>query len=194
MATGARGGTGRFRRTVESAARDMRAAELHGQGWTHQRIADELGFAHRGKATEAIQRAFASIPTEGAEMAKRIDLERIDQLIEKNWEVLERQHVTVSQGRVVRRFTGVERHADGIEKLDADGKPIPVFEDVLDDGAVATSSTVILRLLKRRAEMYGYDEPVHTRVEIVPPEVIEANIARLELELAGNDPARPGAA
>jgi len=194
VAAGTRDGAGRFRRTVQAAARDMAAAELHGQGWTHQRIAGELGFASRGKVTEAIQRAFDSIPTPGAALAKRIDLDRIDRLIEKNWEVLERQHVTVSQGRVVRRFTGVERHADGIEKLDADGKPIPVFEDVPDDGPVATSSTVILRLLKRRAEMYGYDEPVHTRVEIVPPEVIEANIARLELELAGNDPARPGTA
>jgi hypothetical protein len=172
----------------------MRAAELHGEGWSYPRIAAELGFASKGHAYDAVQRAFASIPTPGAALAKRIDLERIDRLIEKNWEVLERQHVAVSQGRVVRRFTGVERHADGIEKLDADGKPIPVFEDVLDDGPVAVHSAVILRLIERRAKSYGYDAPVTSRVEIVTPEDIEANIARLESELAASDPAHPGTA
>ena len=88
-----RGSNGQFRRTPASAARDMRAAELHGQGWTHERIAAELGYADRGGVTRAIDRAFTDIVTPAAEQAKRLDLERIDRLIEKNWEALERQHV-----------------------------------------------------------------------------------------------------
>lgn len=193
MATGARNGRGQYRRTRESAARDMRAAELHGQGWTYQRIADELGMAGSGKACEAVQRAFASIPIEGAEEAKRQDLERLDRLIEKNWAVLERGHVAYSNGHVVRRRTGeYERHEDGSERLDDKGKPIPVYEDVLDDGPIAVHSTVILRLIEKRAKIFGYEAPARSRVEIITPEAIEANIARLESELAANDPAYPG--
>jgi hypothetical protein len=193
MAGGTRGGDGRFRRTPANAARDMRAAELHGQGWTHERIAAELGYASRGKVSDAIARAYALIVTPGARQAKRTDLERLDRLIEKNWEALERQHVAVSNGRVVRRYTGVERHADGIEKLDADGKTIPVFEDVLDDGPIAAHSMVILQILRQRDRMYGYAEPARSRVEVVTADMVEANIARLEAELAASDPADTGA-
>lgn len=193
MATGARNGRGQYRRTRESAARDMRAAELHGQGWTYQRIADELGMAGSGKACEAVQRAFASIPIEGAEEAKRQDLERLDRLIEKNWAALERQHVTVSNGRVVRRFVGLERDEDGIERLDADGKTIPVFEDVMDDGPVAAHSTVILRLIEKRAKIFGYDAPIKSRVEIITEDVVDAEIARLTALVGENDPDRSGA-
>lgn len=193
MATGARNGRGQYRRTRESAARDMRAAELHGQGWTYQRIADELGMAGSGKACEAVQRAFASIPIEGAEEAKRQDLERLDRLIEKNWAALERQHVTVSNGRVVRRFAGLERDEDGIERLDADGKTIPVFEDVMDDGAIAVHSTVILRLIEKRAKIFGYDAPVQSRVEVITEDVVDAEIARLTALVGENDPDRSGA-
>lgn len=188
MAGETRGSNGQFRRTPASAARDMRAAELHGQGWTHERIAAELGYAGRGSVSKAIERAYTGIVTPGAAAAKRLDFERIDRLIEKNWEALERPHVAVSNGRVVRRFMGVERHPDGIEKLDADGKPIPVFEDVLDDGPVAVHTMTILRLIERRAKMHGYDEPVHSRVEVITADVVEANITRLERELAANDP------
>ena len=194
MTGGTRSGNGRFRRTVDSAARDMRAAELHGQGWTHERIAAELHFGSRGRVSEAIDRAFAQIVTPGAKRAKRLDLERIDRLIEKNWEVLERQHVAVSNGRVVRRFVDVERDDDGIERLDADGKEIPVFEDVLDDAPIAVHSVVIARLMERRAKMYAYDEPAHSRVEIITSDAVEANIALLESQLAVNDPADTGIA
>lgn len=194
MAGETRSGNGQFRRTPAAAARDMRAADLHGQGWTHERIAAELGYAGRGSVSKAIARAFDAIVTPGAKEAKRLDFERIDRLIELNWAALERQHVTVSNGRVVRRFTGVERHPDGIEKLDPDGKPIPVFEDVLDDGPVAVHSAVILRLLERRAQMHRYDEPALSRVEVITEGMVESHIARLESELAANDAADTGSA
>jgi hypothetical protein len=189
-----RGANGQFRRTPASAARDMRAAELHGQGWTHERIAAELGYAGRGSVTKAIERAYAMIVTPGAAAAKRLDFERLDRLIEKNWEALERQHVAVSNGRVVRRFIGVERHEDGIEKLDPDGKTIPIFEDVLDDGPIAVHTNVIKGLLERRARMHGYDAPAQSRVEVITADMVESKIADLESQLALNDPANPGSA
>jgi hypothetical protein len=189
-----RGGNGRFTRTAATRKRDCRAAELHGQGWSYQRIADELGFASKGHAHDAVMRAYADMPTEEARQARQTDLDRIDRLIEKNWEALERQHIAVSNGRVVRRFVGIERDEDGIERLDPDGKVIPVFEDVLDDGPVAVHSTVILRLIAQREKIFGYGAPAQSRIEVITADMVESHIAELESQLARNDPAGTGPA
>jgi len=183
MTTGTRDGKGRFSRTVDTARRDAEAASLRAKGRTYDAIAAELRFSGRAKAYEAVQRAYADIPYEGAEEARRLDLERVDRLIEHAWAVLERDHLTVSQGRVVRRFAGVERDEDGIERLDMDGKPIPVFEDVLDDGPTLAAIREIRGLLERRARMTGYDAPARSRVEFVTEDVIEAEIRKLETQI-----------
>jgi hypothetical protein len=183
MTTGTRDGKGRFSRTVDTARRDAQAASLRAKGRTYDAIAAELGFSGRAKAYEAIQRAYADIPYEGAEEARRLDLERVDRLIEHAWAVLERDHPTVSQGRVVRHFTGVERDEDGIERLDMDGKPIPVFEDILDDGPALAAIREVRGLLERRARMTGYDAPARSRVEFVTEDVIEAEIRKLEAQI-----------
>lgn len=194
MAIRTRNGNGTYRRTLKNAERDMRAADLHGQGWSYARIAAELGFGNRQAAYDSVMRAFEMIPTPGAKHAKRVDLERIDRLIEKNWEALERQHVMVSNGRVVRRRTGDQVNEDGALVLDADGKPLGVYQDVLDDGPIAVHATVILRLIERREKIFGYGAPAMSRVEVVTPEAIEQQIAVLEAELALNDPADSGSA
>jgi hypothetical protein len=193
----ARGGNGRFTRTAESRKRDYRAAELRGQGWSFQRIADELGFASKGHAHDAVMRAFQDIPSEEAEHARQLDLERIDRLIEQAWDVMLRPHLSVSNGKVVRQYVGVERDDDGIERLDLDGKPIPVFEDVLDDGPALAAIREIRGLLERRAKITGYEAPAKTRVEVITEDAVDAEMARLAKEIAENDgvsPAHPGTA
>jgi hypothetical protein len=184
-----RGGNGRFTRTVKTAERDSKAAALRAKGWSFQRIADELGFASKGHAHDAVMRAFRDIPYEETEDARRLDLERLDRLIEQAWGVIERTHFTVSNGKVVRRFAGIERDEDGIERLDPDGKVIPVFEDVLDDGPILAGIREIRGLLERRAKITGYDAPSKSRIEVVTAGMIEEEIVRMEAELAANDPA-----
>jgi hypothetical protein len=178
-----RNGSGKFTRGAESRKRDARAADLHGQGWSYQRIADELGFASKGHAHNAVMRAFADIPGEEAKHARQVDLERIDRLIEQAWEIMITPHIAVSQGKVVRRFAGVERHEDGIEKLDADGKAIPVFEDVRDDAPALAAINTIRSLIERRAKVFGYDAPAKSRIEVITTDTIESEIRRLETEL-----------
>lgn len=194
MATRTRGGDGKFRASTQTAIRDARAAELHGQGWSYQRIADELGFASKGHAHDAVQRAYDAIDLAGAEQAKKADLERLDRLIEQAWAVMLRPHFAVANGRVVRRFVDVERDEDGIERLDADGKEIPVFEDVMDDAPILAAVAHIKGLLERRARIYGYDAPARSRVEVITADMIESQIAELETQLARNDPADTGTA
>jgi hypothetical protein len=184
-----RNGSGKFTRASESRKRDCRAAELHGQGWTYQRIADELGFASKGHAHNAVMRAYADMPTEEAQQARRADLDRIDRLIEQAWEVMTTPHLTVNNGKVIRHFVGLEKDADGIERLDMDGKPIPVFEDVLDDAPRLAAVNAIRGLLQQRERIIGYGAPARTRVEVIGADTVEAHIAALEAELAANDAA-----
>lgn len=189
-----RGGGGRFTRTADSIRRDHRAAELHGQGWSYSRIAAELGFAHRGKAHEAVMRAFADIPSEESVQAKALDLERIDRLIEWNWAVMLAPHLAHSNGRIIRRVVDVERDENGEIERDADGKPLYIYEDVLDDGPGQASAREIRALLERRAKIFGYEAPARSRVEVITEDAVDSAISELEGELAANDHDHPGPA
>lgn len=190
MATRTRGGNGRFTRAADSRKRDHDAAGLRTKGWSFQRIADELGFASKGHAHDAVMRAYADIPSEATEHAKQLDLERIDRLIEKAWEIMLRDHVTVSQGKVVGKRIGWDRDEQTGEILrDGDGAPIPLYEDVLDDGPALAAIREIRGLLERRAKITGYDAPARSRVEVITEDAVDAELARLEAKLAEHDPA-----
>jgi len=190
-----RDGNGRFTRSIKTAARDFEAAELRIKGRSLQEIATELGYASRGHAHDGITRAFAALPTEDAEAAKRLDLERIDRLIARAWDVMERTHVAYSNGQVVRRRTDqYELDDDGYERLDDQGNRIPEYEEVLDDGPILAAIDRIEKLIARRARIFGYEAPAKAKIEVVTPETIEAHIAALEAELARNDPAGRSAA
>lgn len=193
MAGGTRGGNGRFIRTAASAKRDAEAAALHAKGWSFQRIATELGFASKGKACEAVQRAIADLPREGAEEARRLDMQRIERLIEHCWAVMERPHLTVSQGRVVGKRVGWERdEATGEILRDGEGAPIGKYEDVLDDGPGMMAAREIRGLLERRAKMTGYDAPARARIEIIDDDVAEALADAMEEEIASLAAEDPG--
>lgn len=187
MAGGTRDGNGRFIRTIDSRQRDHQAAVLKAKGRTFQQIADELGYAHRGKAQEGVERAYAEIPSEGSAAAKALDLYRIDMLIAWHFDLMDRPHITVSHGKIITRQVGVERDDDGIERLDMDGKTIPVYEDVLDDAPAQASARELRALLKRRAEIAGYDAPARSRVEVVTHDMFTAALADLEAKVAAND-------
>lgn len=187
-----RDGKGRYIRTVKAVQRDFDAAEMRAKGWSYERIAAELDFASRGHAHDAVTRALRDTPYGGAEEDKLLDLERLDRLIGHAWAVMEREHITVSHGRIMTRQAGVERDEDGIERLDMDGKPIPVYEDILDDGLGVAALREIRALLKRRAEIIGYDAPARSRVEVVTHDVFSAALSDLEARVAANDAADRG--
>jgi hypothetical protein len=183
MAGGTRNGNGRFTRTVDNAKRDADAATLRAKGRTFDQIAAEMSYASRGKAYEAVMRAYADIPYEQVEEARRLDLERLDRLIEQAWAVMEREHVTVSQGRVVGKQTGWKRDPDTGETLrDSEGQPIPEYTDILDDGPLLAAIREIRGLLERRAKIIGYEAPA--RHEVLTIDAIDAEIRDLKKQLA----------
>jgi len=193
MTTRTRGGNGRFTRGSDSRKRDHEAAELRARGYSFQRIADELRFASKGHARDAVLRAYADIPSEATEHARQLDLERIDRLIEKAWEIMLTEHVTVSQGRVVGKQAGWQRGDDGEILYDGEGAPIPLYEDILDDGPALAAIREIRGLLERRAKIIGYDAPARARVEVIEESAFDAMLADLEAQVAANDAAAPGA-
>lgn len=187
MTTGTRGGNGQFIRTATAMKRDHEAAARRGEGWSFGRIAAELSYASKGKAYEGVMRAYAEIPSEESEQAKRLDLERLDRLIEKAWEIMLRDHVTVSQGRVVGKQAGWQRDDDGKILHDKDGAPIPLYEDILDDGPALAAIREIRGLLERRGKMIGYEAPARSRVEVITEDVVDAECADLTRQIALND-------
>ncbi len=187
MTGGTRDGNGRFTRTPDTARRDAEAATLRAKGRTFDQIADEMNYASRGKAYEAVMRAYADIPYEQVEEARRLDLERLDRLIEQAWAVMEREHVTVSQGRVVGKQTGFQRDPDTGEVLRAsDNQPIPEYTDILDDGPLLAAIREIRGLLERRAKIIGYESPQTYQIGTI--DAIDAEIARLKAELDADAP------
>jgi AraC-like DNA-binding protein len=159
-------GNGRYERDIDTAERDAEAARLRARGRTYQQIADELGFSDKSNAHKAVQRTLAAVPVEAAEEVRKLELDKLDNLERAALEVMGRKHVFVQQGHVVRQRIGVERDADGIERLDADGKEIPLYEDVLDDGPTLKAVETLLRVAERRARLLGLDTPVKANVTV----------------------------
>lgn len=150
-----RSGKGKFIRTVESAERDAKAARMRSQGMSYPDIAAELGI-DKGNAHRAVQRAMAEIVAEDGAAAVAFELRRLDEeLVRLNdlyklvMDVLEREHVTVSEGRVVT----------------VDGAPLP------DDDMILKAADRLIRIDQSRRsngesrrKLLGLDQPTQTTV------------------------------
>lgn len=137
MTEQARNSRGAFVRTPETARRDAEAAELRAQGYTYQQIADQLRYSDKGEAHHAVQRALQAIVKEPAEKLRTLELARLDAMYEAAMRVLERKHVTVSNGQVIR----------------LDNEPIE------DDTPVLQAIDRLLKVQERRARLLGLDAP-----------------------------------
>ncbi|MFE2911257.1 hypothetical protein [Kitasatospora indigofera] len=152
----ARGTNGKWTRTLEGIERDAEAARLRAEGKSYRQIAAKLG-CDVHTAHDAVTRAIATVVAEPAEAALHFELDRLDaelvrlgKLYSKVMAVLEREHVTVSQGRVV----------------------------TMDDGATVPDDDWILKAVDRlvkidesrrrngesRRRLLGLDQPAKTQV------------------------------
>lgn len=102
----ARDGAGRYVRTPAIAQQDARAADLRAEGWTLQQIADELG-VDKTTARMAIRRALREIVQGPAEKLLALHIDRLETLYERATDVMERRHVVVSYGQIVKDEDGV---------------------------------------------------------------------------------------
>lgn len=160
-------------------ARDADALLHRAQGWTFERIAGQLGYANRSGAQKAVERAIEASVRETCDEAKTLILADLSEAKRHAWEVLGRRHLMVSNGHVVRRFVDVERDEDGIERLDMDGKTIPVFEDVEDDGPILAAIDRITRIDQEMAKILGAYEPERHEHEVRTVSEVDARLIEL---------------
>lgn len=141
--------------------RDAEAARLKAMGWTLRRIAAHLGLGDdERRAAAAIKRAMARAVRFANDETRALELQSYDELEAQCWRVLQNEHVVFQNGKVVLY----------------DGSPID------DDRFVLETIDRILKIKERRARLLGLDAP--TKAEITTIDSVEAEIAKLERELA----------
>lgn len=148
---------GGFVPTLETAERDAAMARRRAQGASYRTIAAEFGLASHSTVIEAVQRALNAARAEAGEEARQMELARLDSYIERVEQVLQSQHVTVSQGRVVRRLIDFERDEDGSPRLDEKGNRIGIYEDVPDNAPILQAVDRLLKLSESRRKLLGLD-------------------------------------
>lgn len=149
---------GHFRRSNPEIEHDAEAARLRGEGLSYTAIGKRLGIS-RSHAWEAVRRAFRDTLTEPAEQARAVELARLEALHDKAMEILESQHVTVSNGQIVR----------------LDGQPLP------DSGPVLAAINTLVKVSESRRKLLGIDAPAKMELTL---EAINAALAATDADLA----------
>lgn len=158
----ARGGNGRYTRSLETAQRDAEACRLRARNLSYAEIATELGYDSKSSAYEAVQRALRDTVQEPADELRQLELLRLDELALKARGVMETTHYMVDKGTVV--LWG--------------GEP------VVDDGPVLAAIDRLLKVQERRAKLLGLDAPQRVSVDA---QQLGDDIKGLIAALAGGD-------
>lgn len=141
----ARDAKGHYVTTIDHEQRAARAARLRADNpqMTYQQIADTVGYSNKGDAWRAIQKCRqAVIQTAGAELIAA-EASQLDDLFVAALEVMERDHIVVSHGKVV---TG------------EDGKPL------LDDGPKLAAIREMRQIRESYRKLHGLDQPTQVSV------------------------------
>lgn len=166
---------GKLARNPDTAERDAKAAKLRARGLEYADIAREMGYTDKSAAYKAVQRCLRDTLTEPGDELRKLELDRLDAMQRAVQAILDREHVSISQGRVVRRRGEPKFDEHGDPVLDAKGQPEYEWNDVLDDGPALAAVDRLLKIQERRARLLGLDTPTksHVMVERVDPRDLE---------------------
>jgi hypothetical protein len=148
MTASGRDRKGRFTRTLEGAERDAEACRMHARGAPFQRIADELGYGHRSNARRAVLTHLEGIIQPAAAVARAAALERLGVVRERVWEVMNREHITVSHGKVIM-----------IEGPDGREQPL------VDDAPILAAADRLVKIEQVQADLEGTKAPTKVQSE-----------------------------
>ena len=156
---------------IATMARQDRARELHEQGMTWQEVAAECGYRSRGAAYEGALSSARRDPGRGRNERIALHNERLEWLISQAELVYRRKHYVVA-GK------------DGVivyGPKPSDGLPV----EPLDDDAPKLEALKLIKSLdESQRKLWGDDAPTRKIVEVITEDVIDAEIRRLEAELA----------
>lgn len=136
-------GNQRFVKDERRAQRDAEAARLRAAGRTYQQIADELGYCDRGEAWRGVQRCARVVRQDAGEQLITVEAAELDQLYTEALAVLQRDHIHVSNGRVV-------RHENG--------------DPVLDDGPKLAAIDRLVKVRESYRRLFGLDQPARQEI------------------------------
>ena len=74
---------------VDTLRRETKVMELRAQGWTWQRIADEVGYASASAAKTAFDNAIKRTMQPVADEVRTLELERLDRFLSYLWDKIE---------------------------------------------------------------------------------------------------------
>lgn len=149
---------GKFAKTLEGAERDREACRLRSRRMTYQQISDQLGYGGLGNAHRAVKKVLAEIPRDAGEELLQLELDQLDMMTDAVLKVLEAEHYTVSQGRLI--------------YLHEDAPPLA------DDSPVLAAVDRLLKIQERRARLLGLDAPSKQTVTHAKADV-DAAVAEL---------------
>jgi hypothetical protein len=142
--TPVRGYKGRIVENPNTIERDAQAYDWHLKGKSSRQIAALMGWADHSSALDAIDRARTAKRATATEAQRADELARLDLMNDRLQEVLDRRHVTVSQGKVVKM----------------DGQPVE------DDGPILDTVRTLLQVQARRAKLLGLDAPASVAASV----------------------------
>jgi len=121
---------GGYIRTEEQAILDTEALRLRSNGLTYQKVADSLGVS-KSTAHERVQRALAAIPKEAVDEYRKLENERLDELLEF---VLKKAHDPENKSAMfaVDRALAIFERKGKLNGTDAPVKTVTVTVDALD--------------------------------------------------------------
>lgn len=125
---------------------------MKASGYLHREIAEHLGFANESGVTKAIERALRDVQAPAVEALRASQQTVIDTMKSAALDILARDHVAHSNGRV-------------IYDLEGDAGPDGTLKPVLDDGPRIQAINALRQVLEREAKLWGADAPIRTAVE-----------------------------
>ncbi|MDQ0758707.1 hypothetical protein [Streptomyces canus] len=157
------GRNGRFTRTLARVRRDAQAAELRAEGHTYKQIADELGYYDKKEAWTAVRRAIADVARPAVTKLISTESAELDTLYAEALAVLQRDHVTVSHGKVI-MWLNPETQEE---------------EPLLDDGPKMQAIQLALRVRESYRKLHGLDQPA--KIDATVHEVTQQDLELQEM-------------
>jgi hypothetical protein len=158
------------RRTTADADRDIKALGYARQGLTYDQIASSMGYRDRSGAYRAVQRGLRDAYREEADELVQMEAERLQALRRLFERIAATKHYAATpSGKIV-------VHPDTEEPL-------------LDDGPALQAGLALLRVSESWRKLKGLDAPAKSRVEVITEDVVDAEIKRLNAEIAEMDQA-----
>jgi hypothetical protein len=159
-----RDGSGKFVRTIDGARRDAAAAEYlaDNPGTSYRQLAERFGYYDKGAAWRAIQGVKAEVVRPAVTRLIQAESEQLDSLYVMALEIIERNHVLVSHGKVITM------------KDPETGEEHPLQ----DDGPRLQAIQTALRIRESYQKLHGLKQPTQVAVS-----------GSVRYEVVGVDPA-----